>query len=71
MIGQLVKGRRAELKMSQAELAQLANISRPTVVELEKGRTTIQMENFLAVMKALKIKIQFVKVDASSGTSQA
>ncbi|MBK1669174.1 hypothetical protein CKO28_14145 [Rhodovibrio sodomensis] len=51
-IGKLVRERRRELGMTQDEFAGLANVGRRFLVELEKGKPTLQIDRVLSVLQA-------------------
>lgn len=44
---------RREERLSQRDLAALANVSQPTVVKFEKALTSIRVDSALAILKAL------------------
>ncbi|HZS14029.1 MAG TPA: helix-turn-helix domain-containing protein [Candidatus Dormibacteraeota bacterium] len=48
-----MRGRRLELGLTQAAVADLAGVSRKTVVALEAGRATVTLGNALAVLGVL------------------
>ncbi|MBK1696238.1 transcriptional regulator [Rhodovibrio salinarum] len=50
-IGKLVRARRCELGMTQDEFAGLANVGRRFLIELEKGKPTLQIDRVLSVLQ--------------------
>ncbi len=55
-LGEKLKERRQKLKLSQPELADLAEVSERLVRDIEKGRTTVQVDKLLAVVEALGLE---------------
>lgn len=51
-IGKLVRERRREFGMTQDEFAGLANVGRRFLIELEKGKPTLQIDRVLSVLQA-------------------
>lgn len=45
--------RRKSQKLTQTQLAVIAGISKPTVIDFEKGRTTIKLESVFKILKVL------------------
>ena len=45
--------RRKEQKLTQEQLAVLADVSKPTLSSFEQGKTTIKLENAFKILKAL------------------
>ena len=56
-IGRIVKNRRKELGLTQTELALTAGTGLRYIVDLEKGKPTIELEKALKVINALGIEI--------------
>lgn len=54
----LVRSRRNELGLSQAQLAEKVGVSRQWVIEIEKGKPRAEMALALALLKALGIELQ-------------
>lgn len=53
-----VRGRRAELGLSQDDLARRAYVSRKWVVELENGKATAELGLVLRVLDALELTVE-------------
>jgi transcriptional regulator with XRE-family HTH domain len=53
-IGQRVRGRRIELNMTQADLADKAGIAKPTVENIERG-TSGQLSTIIRILRALDL----------------
>ena len=51
-IGKLGRERRREFGMTQDEFAGLANVGRRFLIELEKGKPTLQIDRVLSVLQA-------------------
>ena len=54
-IGQRIREIRIERKMSQADLATVADISLPHVSEIENGKTRMRLATFARIADALQI----------------
>lgn len=54
----LIKYHRKAARLSQAELALLAGVSRKIVQNLEAGNTKVSWDNVLAVLKTLNISLE-------------
>jgi ribosome-binding protein aMBF1 (putative translation factor) len=55
--GEIIKSRRKELKISQAELAERIGKKRPYISRVEKGED-IRLSNFALIASALNLTIQ-------------
>jgi HTH-type transcriptional regulator / antitoxin HipB len=53
-----VRRRRAQLKLRQEELADLAGVSERFVYALENGKGTVQLDKVLAVLNALGLHLE-------------
>lgn len=45
--------RRKEQKLTQEQLSVIAGVSKPTLVNFEKGRTTMKLGSCLSILKVL------------------
>ncbi len=54
----LAKGRRLDLKLSQADVARRAGVSRKWVNEFEAGKPTAELGHALRVLDALGLQLQ-------------
>ena len=52
-LGKLIASRRAELSLSQADLAKKIKMSRPSVINMEAGRQRILLHRLMEVDAAL------------------
>jgi y4mF family transcriptional regulator len=59
----VVRGRRKELALNQAELATLAGVSRKWVYEFEAGKTTAELGFLLRVLDALQLDLEVAPRD--------
>ncbi len=57
-VGSLIRARRKELGLNQTELADVARTTLRFVSELERGKTTAQLDGVLRVLAALGIQIE-------------
>jgi HTH-type transcriptional regulator / antitoxin HipB len=60
-----IRGRRADLGISQAELATRAGVSRKWVYEFEAGKPTAEFGLLLRVLEALGLGIELTPSDGS------
>jgi HTH-type transcriptional regulator / antitoxin HipB len=56
-LGQLVRNARKEQGLTQADISGLANIGNRFIVDLEKGKPTIQMQKTLDVLALLGLEL--------------
>jgi y4mF family transcriptional regulator len=57
-LGAIVRGRRRELGLAQAELARRAGVSRKWVYEFEAGKATAELGLVLRVLDALDLQLE-------------
>lgn len=55
--GELMRERRKELKMTQADLAERVNAKRTYISRVERGESDIQMSSFFKLASALGIRL--------------
>lgn len=58
-VARMVRFHRKKAKLSQLELAKLADVGKTSVFDIEKGKKTVKLATLLAVLHALSIKVQF------------
>ena len=58
-LGTFIKDHRKKAGLTQLELADLAGIGKTTVFDIEKNKETIRLNNLLAVLQVLNIKLEF------------
>lgn len=58
-IGQMIRYFRKQSGLTQLQLAQLADIGKTVVFDIEKGKETIQLKNLFKVLDVLNIQIKF------------
>jgi HTH-type transcriptional regulator/antitoxin HipB len=69
-IGALVRENRVKLKLSQAQLAERAGVSRLWIVHLEKGKSTAQLDLVLRTLDILGLSVDLsAKTTASQSVS--
>lgn len=56
-IGQLARERRKSQKLNQAHLAGVANTGNRFIVELEKGKPTLQLQKVIDVLALLGLEL--------------
>ncbi|WP_026390096.1 helix-turn-helix domain-containing protein [Haploplasma axanthum] len=62
-IGLIIKRKRKELNLTQEYLALLSNTGTRFIIDLEKGKPTLQLEKVLSVLSVLKLKIEVTDND--------
>lgn len=58
-IAQMVRYYRKQSRLSQLQLAQLAGIGKTVVFDIEKGKTTVQLDSLFKILDVLNIKMEF------------
>ena len=56
-LGNLVRFHRRKAALTQMQLGDLAGVGKTTVYDIEKGKTTVQINSLFAVLNALNIRI--------------
>jgi|WetSurMetagenome_2_1015567.scaffolds.fasta_scaffold1491517_2 HTH-type transcriptional regulator / antitoxin HipB len=56
----LIRFHRVMAGFTQKELAERAGIGKSTLVDIEKGKPTVQLDSILKVLEILKIEIVFI-----------
>ena len=63
-LGDAIRGRRKDRKLSQEKLAERADVHRNYIGLIERGEQNITIESLVKVAKALKCKVMDLVVDA-------
>jgi HTH-type transcriptional regulator/antitoxin HipB len=58
-LGALLKEHRKKAGLTQLELANLAGVGKTTIFDIEKNKETVRLNNLLAVLRVLNIKVEF------------
>jgi HTH-type transcriptional regulator / antitoxin HipB len=58
-IGRLVRFHRKIARLTQLELAKLAEIGKTAVFDVERGKTTTQLSTLVRILHVLNVKITF------------
>lgn len=58
-LGEALRARRKELKLSQDDVASVVGVNRRVVGELERGKATVQLDIVLRVASALGLDVDF------------
>ncbi|MCF6142363.1 helix-turn-helix transcriptional regulator [Flavobacterium sp. K77] len=58
-LGTFIKDHRKKAGLTQLELADLAGVGKTTVFDIEKNKETVRLNNLLAVLCVLNIKVEF------------
>lgn len=58
-ISHMIRYFRKQSGLSQQQLAQLAGVGKTVIFDIEKGKTTIQLNNLLKILAVLNIKLKF------------
>ena len=61
-LGENIKLARLRRKLSTKQVAERANISRPTLVAIEKGTPTVSIGSYLLVLNVLGLENDFLNV---------
>ena len=56
-IGKVIQYHRKQAKLSRAALAEIAGVGKTVIYDVEKGKTTIQLDTLLKMFHALKISL--------------
>lgn len=70
-IGQIIRAERKELGLRQDELAAASGVGLRFLVELERGKGTVQMAKVLDVLAALGCELQIKRPDGIVITGRA
>lgn len=62
-MGQKLRIRRKQAGLTQAQLALLANVAKTVVFDLEKGKTTVQLNSILKVLAVLNMQLKTEIID--------
>lgn len=65
-LGQAIRSRRNQLKLTQKELAMTCGTGVRFIVDLEQGKPTCQIGKTLQVLNALGLQIDLVPLDSPS-----
>ena len=68
-VANAVRGRRAELRLSQEDLAKRARVSRKWVNEFEAGKPTAELRLVLATLEALSLRLVLDDAEAAPGSA--
>jgi len=60
MLAAEVRGRRAALRLTQHDLAQLSGVSERFVRFVEQGKPSVQLDSLLAVLETLGLELNVV-----------
>jgi HTH-type transcriptional regulator / antitoxin HipB len=58
-IAEMVRYFRKQSGLSQQQLALLAGVGKTAIFDIEKGKSTVQLNTLLKVLDVLNIKLQF------------
>ncbi len=70
-LGAAVRGRRRTLKLSQAQVAKTARVSRPWLSEFESGKPTVEVSRVLAVLSALEFTLELRAPGETTAASES
>lgn len=69
-LGTSVRARRTALSLSQADVADLAGVSERFVRFVEQGKSTVQLEQLLAVLHTLGLELAVSTAGPASAADQ-
>lgn len=58
-IARMVRFHRKKAKLTQLELAKLAEIGKTAVFDIEKGKKTVRLATLMAILHVLNIQMEF------------
>ncbi len=58
-IGRMVRFHRKKAQLTQLRLANLAEVGKTAVFDIEKGKATVRLSTLLAVLHVLNIQMEF------------
>lgn len=61
-MGENIKLARLRRKLSSEQVAERANISRPTLLSIEKGKPTVSIGSYLSVLQVLGLENDFLLI---------
>ena len=71
-IGYAVKDRRAQLGMTQAQVAEAAGVSKRSLWSIELGRNTgVQLDKLIAVLKVLGLDLTIAEAPSTSDAKRS
>lgn len=56
-LSNLIRSYRKKAGLSQLELAELSGVGKTLIFDVEKGRSSIQLEKLLKILRVLNIKL--------------
>lgn len=59
-IGQRIRELRTQQGLTQRELAQLAEITQPNLVNIENGRYSVKLDTLAKIAEALNSKVEII-----------
>ncbi len=59
MIGNMIRYHRKQSGLSQKDLADLAEVGKTVVYDIEKGKSNFRIDTFLRITNVLNIRIDF------------
>jgi len=62
-LGETIRARREAIDLSQEKLAELADLSRNYIGEVERGETNVSIEALAGIAKALRTRIRNLVAD--------
>lgn len=65
-LGQAIRAKRTEIKLSQEALADIADIHRTYIGSVERGERNISIQNLVRIANALNVKTSFLIADAEN-----
>jgi len=65
-----IKAKRTGMKLSLVDVSEALAISKPTLVKIEKGDTSVKLVTILTVMEFLGLSFQILSDDIPSTTSK-
>jgi len=70
-LAKAITSKRTGMKLTLVDVSQALNISKPTLIKIEKGDVNVQFFNVLKVMEYLGLSFSLVSDDASHHNNSA
>jgi HTH-type transcriptional regulator/antitoxin HipB len=58
-IGNMIHYFRKQSGLSQLQLAEIAGVGKTVIFDIEKGKTSIQLDTLLKILEILNIRVEF------------
>jgi transcriptional regulator with XRE-family HTH domain len=70
-LGQVILKRRTRARMSQQELADLSEVHRPYISDIERGQRNLTLTTMIRISNALKVSLSTLFKEAEAGMGKS